>query len=127
MIKVNSKVTINTKKIAQLTRAQIIALEHTAEELHTDVQQAQVMPFDTGALQGDGKTFVDYSNSSKGKVSIVSTGPYARRVYYHPEFNFKKTENPNAKGHWYDDWITGNKKAFVNNTFKKVYKGLTGL
>ena len=50
MIKVNSTVKLNFPKINQLTRAQVAALEQTAEDLHTEVEQAQVFPRDTGAL-----------------------------------------------------------------------------
>ena len=96
MIKVNSTVKLNFPKINQLTRAQVAALEQTAEDLHTEVEQAQVFPRDTGALQNE-STFVDTSESSHGKVSIISSTPYARRLYFHPEFHFKKDKNPNAK------------------------------
>jgi hypothetical protein len=125
-MKVNSKVTINTQKIRQLTRAQITALEQTAEALHTDVVQAQVVPRDTGALQNE-STFVDYSESSKGKATLVSSTPYARRLYFHPEYDFKTMENPNAKGHWYEDWIDGNKKDFCKNAYKEFYKRAGGV
>ena len=96
MIKVTSKVKLNMPKIKQLTQAQITALEQTAEALHTEVVQAQVIPRDTGALQNE-STFVDCSDSHRGKVSIVSSTPYARRLYFHPEYHFQKGENPNAK------------------------------
>lgn len=126
-MKVSSKVTINTAKIRTLAKAQITALEQTAEVLHTQIIQDQVMPYgDTGNLQGN--TFVDTKDSSKGKVSLVSPGPYARRLYYHPEYNFRKHENPNAKGKWYQDYIKCGKKAdFCKNTFKKIYKRVTGV
>ena len=51
MISVNSTVKMNFPKIQQLTRAQVMALEQTAEALHTNVVQAQVFPRDTGNLQ----------------------------------------------------------------------------
>ena len=35
-----------------------------------------MMPFETGHLQEDA-TFVDYSESSQGKVSLVTSTPYA--------------------------------------------------
>ena len=66
MISVNSTVKMNFPKIQQLTRAQVMALEQTAEALHTNVVQAQVFPRDTGNLQNE-STFVDYSESSQGK------------------------------------------------------------
>lgn len=127
MIKISSKVKLNMPKIKHLTQAQVTALEMTAEALHTEVVQAQVVPFDTGNLQNE-STFVDYSDSSAGKVSIVSSTPYARRLYFHPEFHFSKEENPNAKGKWYADWVPGGKEAdFAPKAFKEIYRRLTGV
>lgn len=127
MIKVTSKIKLNLPKIRQLSQAQVKALEQTAEALHTEVVQAQVMPFDTGNLQNE-STFVDYSESSRGRVSLVSSTPYARRLYFHPEYNFQKDENPNAKGKWFDDWLPGgSEEDFCRDAFKKIYRRLTGV
>lgn len=125
MIKVNSTIKMDWGKIRQLEDAQITALEQTAEALHTEVVQAQVFPRDTGNLQNE-STFVDCSESGQGKVSIVSTTPYARRLYFHPEYHFHKDENPNAKGKWYDDWLPGSANAsFAADAFKENYRRLT--
>lgn len=127
MIKVSSVVKLNMPKIKQLTQVQVTALEQTAEALHTEVVQAQVFPRDTGNLQNE-STFVDYSDSGKGKVSIVSSTPYARRLYFHPEYHFQKGENPNARGKWYADWLPGGSQAdFAVNAFKNIYRRLTGI
>ena len=127
MIKVNSTVKLNFPKINQLTQAQVAALEQTAEYLHEEVVQAQVFPRDTGVLQNE-STFVDTSESSYGKVSIISSTPYARRLYFHPEFHFKKDENPNAKGKWYEDWLPGGENAdLAVEAFKENYRRLAGL
>lgn len=126
-MRVTSTVKLNIPRIRQLSDAAVKALEMTAEAVHTEVVQAQVMPFDTGHLQGDA-TFVDCSNSAQGKVSLVSSTPYARRLYYHPEYNFQTKENPNARGNWYEDWLPGGSKAdFAPNTFKKIYKKVGGV
>lgn len=126
-MKVKSTVTINAARIRQLNQAAVTALEQTAEALHEEVQQAQVMPFDTGNLQNE-STFVDYSQSNNGKVSLISSTPYARRLYYHPEFNFQKDKNPNAKGRWFEDWLPGGSEDdFVPETFKEIYKKLGGV
>lgn len=125
-MKVNSKISINTQKIKQLTQAQITALEQTAEALHTEVVQAQVIPRDTGALQNE-NFFVDYSDSSRGRVTLAHSTPYARRLYYHPEYDFQTKENPNAKAHWYEDWIEGNRKDFCKNAYKEFYRRAGGL
>lgn len=124
---VKSTVKINHSKVRQLTQAAIISLEQTAEALHTEVVQAQVMPRDTGALQNE-STFVDTSKSSEGKVSIVSSTPYARRLYYHPEYNFRRDENIAAGGKWFEPWLPGGTRAdFCQKVFEKLYKRNSGL
>lgn len=125
-MKVTSTVKISDEQINRLSQAAVKALELTAEALHTEVVQAQVMPFETGNLQNE-STFVDYSDSGRGKVTLVSSTPYARRLYFHPEYNFQKDENPNAKGKWFEDWMPGgSKENFVPDTFKRLYKRLGG-
>lgn len=123
---VTSTIKLNTKKIKQLNKSTTIALEKTIDALRTEVVQAQVMPFDTGTMQND-STFADYSGSSKGQVKLITSTPYARRMYYHPEYNFQKTENPNARGNWYEQWITGKDKKFCQNAFAQFYKKEAGL
>lgn len=124
MIRVNSTIRFNLPAIRNLTQAQVLALEQTAEALHTEVVQAQVFPRDTGTLQNE-STFLDVSQSQKGKVSIVSTVPYARRLYFHPEYHFQKNENYNAKGEWYEDWLPEGEKAdFCREAFKIIYRRL---
>lgn len=127
MIQCKSIVKLNMPMIKQLTDAQTMALEQTAEAVHTEVVQAQVMPRDTGAMQNE-STFVDTGKSKSGKVSIVTSTPYARRLYFHPEYHFKKLENPNAKGKWYADYVPGGKyDDFARKTFEQIYRGITGL
>lgn len=113
-------------KIKHLNDAQIKALEATAEALHTEVVQAQVMPRDTGHLQNT-STFVDCSQSKSGTVTIVSQTPYARRLYFHPEYNFRKVENANAQGKWFEPWISGNEKDFCKKAFAALYKKFSGV
>lgn len=126
-MQVKSTVKLNMARINELSQAAVRALELTAEALHTEVVQAQVMPFDTGHLEEDA-TFVDYSNSQNGKVTLVSSTPYVRRLYYHPEYNFQTKENPSAKGKWLDDWLPGGNEAdFAPNAFKRLYKKEAGV
>lgn len=126
-MQVTSTVRMNMKRIRQITQAQVTALEQTAEALHTDVVQAQVFPRNTGALQNE-STFVDYTDARSGKVVIVSSTPYARRLYFHPEYNFKTAENPNARGEWYEDWLPGgSKENFCQDVYKKLYRRIAGV
>lgn len=126
MAKTSFNVRFNSKNINKLQTAGIKALEMTAEALHTEVLQAEVMPFDKGTLQGP-QTFIDRSKAKDGKVSLVSNTPYARRLYFHPEYNFNHTNNKRAGGKWLDPWISGNKKRFCQETFSKFYKKEAGL
>lgn len=126
MMKVSSVIKLNLAKIRELTDAQVVALEQTAEALHTEVVQAEIMPRDTGNLQNE-STFVDYSRSKQGRVSLVSSTPYARRLYFHPEYHFQKYENAFASGKWYEPWIDGASSDFCQEAFKKIYKRLTNV
>lgn len=159
MIGVSSRVRLNMSVLQALDDAAVEALEQTAEALHTEVVQAQVMPFDApetvtervygkrgqfakngreykgklvkkvvhggGTLQNE-STFVDNSDSSSGRVRIISSTPYARRLYFHPEYHFDKEENPNAQGRWYEPWINGKEKEFCQKTFAELYRRAAG-
>lgn len=126
-MKVDSFVKMNSPMIRKLSRAQIQALEMTTEALHTEIVQAQVIPFDKGTLQGEGFA-ADYAGSSRGRTSLSHSTPYARRLYYHPEYNFKKDNNPHAKGEWLEDWLPGGSKAdFAPKAYKQIYKRIAGV
>lgn len=127
MIKAKSRVKLNMGVIKKLSTAAVTSLEQTADAVQSDLKQSQVMPFDKGTLQNT-QTFVDYKESNQGRVQIVSSTPYARRLYYHPEYNFSTAENPNAGGKWFEDYLAGGKKQnFTRDTFKKLYKRNGGL
>lgn len=126
MIKVNSKVKLNFPRLKQLEQAQITALEQTADYLQEEIRQAQVVPRDTGNLQNEA-FFVDKSQSASGKVTLVHAAPYARRLYFHPEYHFKKDENPNAKGKWFEDWVKGGKRDDVIEAYRRILRRLTGV
>lgn len=126
MMRVESKVTINQSLLRDLTAAAIVALEQTAEAVHTEVVQAQVVPRDTGRLQNEAM-HVDLTQSRDGAVAIVHTTPYARRLYFHPEYHFSQEENPEAKGEWFNDWLPGGDKAdFAEKTFGALYRRTAG-
>lgn len=121
------KVTIFAERLKELDEAAKRVLEMTAEAVHTEVVQAQVMPFETGHLQND-STFVDGSEVSAGHVDLVSSTPYARRLYYHPEYHFSKENNPNAGAGWFDDWAEGGaNESFAGETFAALFKREAGL
>ena len=125
-VKVSSIIKLNEAKLKELTRQQYISLAQTADALITDIRDEQLMPFDTGNLQND-STFLDDSQKEQGRVSVVSSTPYARRLYYHPEYNFRTNNNSNAGGKWFEPYINGFKSTFLKETFAKLFKRNGGL
>lgn len=117
---VHSKVVLSHATISKLNQSAIKALSMTGEYLLSEVVNAQVVPFGDSYERG-GKThrggtlqesgFVDTSQSSNGHVFISFNTPYARRLYFHPEYNFRQEDNPNAKGKWLEDWAEKGKYA----------------
>ena len=115
------RVRMNNSALRTLSRAVITSLEETAESVKTEVIAENVMPFDTGTMQNESMN-IDTSNSSRGIVKITVNTPYARKLYYHPEYNFRTDKNPNARGLWFDPWIDGEKKDFAGRAFSELYR-----
>ena len=125
-VQVSSTIKLNESKIRELTKQQYISLAQTADALLTDIRDEQLMPFDTGNLQND-STHVDDSQREQGRVSVVSTTPYARRLYFHPEYDFRRNNNSRAGGKWFEPYISGSKKEWVVNAYKQRFKENGGL
>lgn len=120
------KVTIefDQRKLAQLQGVANEALRMTATETLTDIRNSQVVPKNVGILEGSG--FVDDSQLQEGKAAVVFDTPYARRLYWHPEYNFRTDKNPNAQVRWMDMYLPGGDKAkFIRETFGKFVKLLS--
>lgn len=85
------------------------ALYKTAELVFAEEVAKMYFPFKSGDTQ-NADTAIE---AGHGYAAIVSTNPYVRRLYYHPEFNFYKGKNKNAQGLWHEN-IT---QDFINKTF----------
>ena len=120
----NVKVVMNQSQINKLLNAPSKALIKTAMAIETDLQTSKTIPFDTGTLQNE-QTSVDPSKASSGTVQIVSDTPYARRLYFHPEYNFRHDKNPNAGGKWFDPYINGNLVNWVKETYVELLRRMT--
>ena len=106
---VSVTVQMNPKGLKALKDAQIIAIKKTAMKMLAEKVDAQEIPMDEGTLQNV-LTDVDDSAAKRGQVQIVSQGPYAARLYYNPQYDFNQQFNVNAKGEWWEDFLTGKKK-----------------
>lgn len=115
------KIKLKGDAAKRVSDAVAVALVQTAYAVMKDVKNEQVMPKDKGTLQ-EQSTFVYDSESKHGVVGIISDTPYARRLYYHPEYNFRTSENKNAGGKWYQPWIDSDKEDFAANAFAEKIK-----
>lgn len=120
-----AKVTIklNNSAVSTLERAQKQAIEMTMEAVLSDIKTSAVVPKQTGELERSG--FVDTSQLEKFIASIVFDTPYARRLYWHPEYNFRHDKNVNAQGKWMQSYIDGDRKDFIRETYMKFFKQLS--
>ena len=120
-VQVTSRIELNYGVLNMLDRAQLDALAMTADATLTELRDRQVMPFDTGNLQND-STFVD--DSQKTTVSIVSSTPYARRLYFHPEYNYRRGNNASAGGKWFESFLNDD---FIVSAYARLLKQRGGL
>ena len=120
-VQVTSRVELNVSVLNALDNAQYEALAMTADATLTELRDRQTMPFDTGNLQND-STFID--DSQRDKVSIVSSTPYARRLYFHPEYNYRRGNNASAGGKWFESFLNDD---FIATAYAKLLKEKGGL
>lgn len=121
------KVTVkmNNRALKAIKQAQVVACKKTAMKMLAEKIDAQEIPFNEGTLQNV-LTSIDDSAANKGEISIVSEGPYAARLYYNPQYNFNHEFNKNAKGEWWEDYLTGKNKDRPKKLYEYFYKKETG-
>lgn len=120
-VQVTSRVELNVGVLNMLDKAQFEALAMTADATLTELRDRQVMPFDNGNMQND-NTFVD--DTQNDKVSIVADTNYARRLYFHPEYNYRKGNNSRAGGKWFESFLNDD---FISKAYAKLLKQRGGL
>lgn len=98
-------------------------LAKSAYVLQDEVREEQVVPRAVGTLQGEAFK-VDPETAKQGYVTLNFNTPYARRLYYHPEYHFRTDENPNAQGMWMRHWLKGGK---YENRFSQIFRKLLKL
>lgn len=121
------KIRLDARALAKLDGSVLKATEMTVEALRTDVLSNQVMPYNVGTMQND-NTFTDvWQDGETIRGALVTGSPQARRLYFHPEYNYQKKPNENAGGEWLEPWINGDKKDFVKDTFQAILNKEAGL
>lgn len=123
------KLELDATAIKRLEAAAVTAAGKTGEAVLTEIRSAQVMPFDNGTMQNADTYATDpYQDGDSLCVDIITDSPQARRLYYHPEYNFQTVNNPNAGGEWLAPWLPGGEKeAFPLQAFQEIFKKEAGL
>ena len=118
------RITFDKAKLNKLAQASAQALMMTAETIRSDIIASQVVPKDVGTLERS--AYIAREGLPEGKTGVGFNTPYARRLYWHPEYNFRKDKNPNAQGKWMQAYIDGEKKDFAQKQFMKFFRRLAG-
>lgn len=106
------KVNLNRGNINKIVQASIKALPLTMEAMKSEVNNMQVVPKEIGGLE---QSVVVGAENGMGFISYNT--PYARRMYYNPQYNFRTDKNPKAQGRWLDSFIFGEEKEWLNKTY----------
>lgn len=122
-MKIKVDVKLDNSKINSLIEVQKQALEMTAEAIKSDIVTSAVVPKQDSTLEES--SFVDPTGISWGACRIIFDTPYARRLYWHPEYDFRADKNINAQGKWMQSYIDGENKDFAKDTYKILLKQLS--
>lgn len=120
-MKVKANLKINPKAIKMIEEAAKKALLDTLEAMETEISNMQVVPKEIGNLE---ESIVVGVEEGKGYISYP--GPYARRLYFNPQYDFRTDKNPNAQGRWLDPFMHGDKKYWLTKTFGEKLKENSG-
>lgn len=114
---------LDMEALAKISAAARAAALETAEAVKTDIIASQTMPRDTSTMEGTLDVKDQFCDSDTVHTILQTDGPQARRLYFHPEYNFQKVNNPNAGAGWYEPYTEGGSKAeFVPETFAAKMK-----
>lgn len=120
------RVRMNNGALHRLSAAAIKALVMTVDQLYNEAVNEGVYPFRTGELQNE-STFTDDAEADRGRVRVISDTPYARRLYYHPEYNFRTDNNAGARGEWWEPWLDGDKSHRAQELYNQFFCRVSGV
>lgn len=117
-MKVKAEVKLDPNKVKQLHAAIEPSVQMSVMAVKTQINEDKVVPKDIGELERS--AFM--RKKSRSKYQLVYDTPYARRLYWHPEYNFRTDKNSNAQGLWMQAYIDGDKKFYFTKAFVKFMK-----
>lgn len=102
------KITLNDSAIAKIEESKEKAMRIVLDAVENDVSMRQVVPFRDGDLKDSVSTGI-FKDTDKVIGWIGWNTPYARRLYFHPEYNFRQDKHANAQGLWMEYYQRENK------------------
>ena len=119
------EVKLNASALQRYVEAAKQAAVDTMQVVYTDLVNSKTMPFDSGDMQNN-QTFVD---STESGAVLITGSPQARRLYYHPEYNFQQKEGANGSrgAYWLEPYISGDKKDFIRDKYIELFRKRAGL
>lgn len=124
-MRAKATVVLNDAAISKIADNTEKAMKITLEALKTDVSQRQVVPFRDGLLKDSVSTGVMVQNGyTLGWIGWDT--PYARRLYFHPEYNFRKDKHKNAMGLWMTYYTYGPGYEWIMKSYATALKIAAG-
>lgn len=114
MLDLDVKVNMDRNAFAKVDRAMIDSMRELAKQLDEEIKRAQVIPKQSGRLEDS-----QYVISNGLEIAISYNTPYAARLYYHPEYDFRADKNVNAQGKWLEAVL---KKDDITEKFAKLLR-----
>lgn len=114
MIRLNVRVTLDTPAILERHRASVRKAQHDLDQ-QVIKDSNYYIPRDRGELM---RSALRASTVGEGLVRWAT--PYARKLYYNPDFNFSTDVNPNAGGLWFETAKAAKLQVWVRLA-KEVY------
>ena len=104
----HAEIKLDANTLGNISRAARDTALETVGALRTEIVSAQVIPRDQGTLEESGGAVDQFEQGDEIHTTLnIGDTAYARRLYFHPEYNFQKVNNPNAQGEWAEPWLPG--------------------
>lgn len=120
MITFQGRSKLNERK---LKRKQSMSKDRAQMMLDSDVLKDSnfYIPMDTTNLMKSG-----ILHTKLGSGNVIWNTPYARRLYYNPQYNFSKDMNPFAQGLWFEAAKSSNREDWLDHVGDEYAKYFDG-
>lgn len=119
MIRFNVRIRFNARGVLERHARSIRKAQHDLDQ-QVIKDSNEFIPQDRGELMRSA-----IRSSTIGEGLVRWSTPYARRLYYNPQYNFSTDINPNAGGLWFETAKAAKLPVWVDMA-KAAYRGEFG-